>query len=116
MKLSKVAFAASLIILAAAGGNASADGHHGGHGGHGPRVGFGVVIGDPWPFPWYYPPPYYAPPPVVVAPASPPVYIQQAPAQAGNWYHCRNPEGYYPYVRQCPGGWEAVPAQPPPGP
>lgn len=35
------------------------------------------------------------------------------------WYHCDNPSGYYPYVSQCPGGWQAVPAAPssaPPGP
>jgi hypothetical protein len=30
----------------------------------------------------------------------------------GSWYHCSNPEGYYPYVKSCPKGWEEVPAQP----
>jgi hypothetical protein len=30
----------------------------------------------------------------------------------GVWYHCNRPEGYYPYVKQCRGGWEQVPAQP----
>jgi hypothetical protein len=30
----------------------------------------------------------------------------------GVWYHCSKPEGYYPYVRDCSGGWEQVPATP----
>ncbi|HWA90138.1 MAG TPA: hypothetical protein VG889_08905 [Rhizomicrobium sp.] len=30
----------------------------------------------------------------------------------GTWYHCRSPEGYYPYVKTCKGGWEEEPAQP----
>lgn len=30
----------------------------------------------------------------------------------GTWYHCSNPEGYYPYVKSCRNGWEQVPAQP----
>jgi hypothetical protein len=30
----------------------------------------------------------------------------------GTWYHCASPEGYYPYVKSCRKGWEAVPAQP----
>ena len=31
----------------------------------------------------------------------------------GYWYRCNQPDGYYPYVTQCPGGWLQVPAQPP---
>ncbi|PZN69874.1 MAG: hypothetical protein DM484_29055, partial [Candidatus Methylumidiphilus alinenensis] len=52
------------------------------------------------------------------APAAPPVYIQQnnsqssAQPQAGYWYYCRDPNGYYPYVKECPGGWQAVAPQP----
>jgi hypothetical protein len=60
--------------------------------------------------------PDYAAPPVVVAP-TPPVYIQQGtpPDQAGYWYYCQNPQGYYPYITQCPAGWIAVaPTQTPP--
>jgi hypothetical protein len=63
-----------------------------------------------------YPPVAY--PPVVAVPAAPPVYIQrevaQAPqAQAANyWHYCRNPEGYYPYVKNCPEGWIQVAPQP----
>jgi len=29
----------------------------------------------------------------------------------GVWYHCGNPQGYYPYVRMCNGPWHPVPAQ-----
>ena len=79
----------------------------------GPTFGFGVYA------PYWVPPPvYYAPPPVVVQQgyAAPPA--QQAPAAmappaaSGNWYYCNNPQGYYPYVRQCNGQWQTVPANP----
>ena len=92
---------------------------------HGPRVTFGLHFGPYWgpgwgPG-WYYPPPYYYPPAVVVAapPAAPPVYVERneasAPAQSqGYWYYCEQSRGYYPYVKDCPGGWKAVPPAPPP--
>jgi hypothetical protein len=48
------------------------------------------------------------PPP---APAAAP---EAAPAPAGQWWYlCASPRGAYPYVRECPGGWERVPAIPP---
>ncbi|HNB02360.1 MAG TPA: hypothetical protein PLK61_11190, partial [Nitrosomonas sp.] len=60
-----------------------------------------------------------APGPVVMTPARKPTYIQQrsytrsAPAPRTNyWHYCRNPEGYYPYVKKCPGGWLKVLPQP----
>src|SRR2546428_12259210 len=31
------------------------------------------------------------------------------------WYYCANPQGYYPYVQQCPGGWRPVAPTPPDG-
>ena len=31
----------------------------------------------------------------------------------GYWYRCNEPDGYYPYITHCPGGWLQVPAQPP---
>jgi hypothetical protein len=88
----------------------------------------GVGVGFPA-YPYYYPVapvPYYYPP-VVAAPADPPTYIEQgqaqpAPAygaadgeqqQAGTWYYCDAAQAYYPYVKQCAGGWRAVPANPP---
>jgi len=115
-------------------GSAGYSGHgyygHGyyGHGyygrGYGGWYGWGgVYLGGPWwGWPGYYP--YYAPysypydAGYAVAPSSPPVFIENAPAprvttSAGSWYYCRDPQGYYPYVRNCTGAWEPVPAQPP---
>ena len=99
--------------------------------------GFGPGYGPYYPRP-YYPYSYYDPyvygypysPPVIVTPApvvqSPPVYIeqqtQQQPAPTANqssapadyyWYHCDQPEGYYPYIKECPQGWTKVTPQPP---
>ena len=31
---------------------------------------------------------------------------------ANYWYYCRAPAGYYPYVNNCPNGWEQVAPQP----
>jgi hypothetical protein len=65
----------------------------------------------PYAYPYAYPYGYpYAYPPVVVQPPSQ-VYVQPPPAQPA-WYYCDNPQGYYPYVQQCPGGWKQVPARP----
>jgi hypothetical protein len=51
------------------------------------------------------------------APAPPPAReaAAAAPPPAGTqwWYLCSSPRGAYPYVRECPGGWERVPAVPP---
>lgn len=88
------------------------------------RTHVGVFIGPPiysypYPYPYYpYAPavPYYYAPPVMVAPPSPPVYIQQDPTdtqdQGGSWYYCRSSRAYYPYVKTCPEGWQTVPARP----
>ncbi|MBI3329563.1 MAG: hypothetical protein HYZ81_23020 [Nitrospinae bacterium] len=55
----------------------------------------------------------YAYPPVVVAPPAP-VYVQpSAPPPPPYWYACDDPQGYYPYVQQCPGGWRQVSPTPP---
>lgn len=110
-----------------------------------PRVGVDVVIGTPYPTPYYAPRPYYGPrpyypaypgypvypyPPAVVVPppawvpppvlvSPPPVYVERpqepdAAAQAaapasGFWYWCADPQGWYPEVRECGQGWQAVP-------
>lgn len=68
-------------------------------------------------YPFYYPP-YYAYPPTVIIPTEPPVYIQKeqsqpAQPQANFWYYCANPDGYYPYVKKCPNGWQPVSPHPP---
>jgi hypothetical protein len=45
------------------------------------------------------------------------VYIERAPEEGvegsappaqGWWYWCSDPQGYYPSVRECPGGWQQV--------
>jgi hypothetical protein len=121
MKRVKLAFAFFLLLGAGTSGVAWADHFH-----YGPRV--GIVIGVPLGRPWYYPPPYYYyPAPVVAAPSAPPAYVEQDPVQApmpaqpqagsngsDYWYYCSNPDGYYPYIKQCPGGWQRVVPQPPP--
>ncbi len=83
-------------------------------------VGGHVFMGPIWWGPrfWWGPPyPYYASPPVIIQ-QGPPVYIQQEPqppAQA-YWYYCPDPQGYYPYIKECPKGWmTVVPPSPPPG-
>lgn len=63
----------------------------------------------PYYYPYAYPYPYYPD-----AYAQPQVYIEQE--QPSDWYYCQNPQGYYPYVTSCPGGWtRVVPTPPPPG-
>ena len=82
-------------------------------------VGRPLFLGVPLVLPgayYYYPPPppYYNPPA--------PVYIEQYPGtpspQTRDWFYCPNKGAYYPYVKDCPGGWQRVlpqqPAEPPP--
>jgi len=87
-------------------------------------VRFGLYVGGPayWGGYWgprYYYSPYYYPPPVVTVPASPPTYVERGEAGAapepGYWYYCSDSRAYYPYVKECPGGWQRVSPQPPPG-
>jgi len=121
MKWSKSA----LLLMALCGTVASAPAwaQHRGHGRG--RAHVGVVIGAPlfWP-PYYYGQPHYYPyypyaypyqyPTVVAVPSEPPVYIEQSPQQQQQyWYFCNNPQGYYPYVKQCPSGWQQVAPTPP---
>jgi hypothetical protein len=72
-----------------------------------------------YPGPFYYPGPYYEPAPVVVVPPQPQVYIEQGeaavepePEATQYWYYCRSAKNYYPYVKECPGGWQKVPSRP----
>lgn len=68
------------------------------------RARLGVFIGAPLYAPLFYPAPsdYYSPAPV---------YIEQAPTPA-YWYFCPASNAYYPYVPECPGGWQPVLPQP----
>lgn len=74
-----------------------------------------VFIAPYW---WYYPRTYhhyyYSTPVVVTPPPSPPEYIEQGNGDAAYWHYCSNPEGYYPYIKECPGGWQKVVPQAPP--
>jgi hypothetical protein len=119
----------------------SSHGHsdfHGGsnwHGhGHGWRGFYGGIYIDPWFYPWDYYPwgvtypgvyAYGADPDAVVMPPPPQTYIQPGPdqqyapaeappsqSQSSDWYYCRNPEGYYPYVKSCSTDWQRVPSRP----
>ncbi len=112
------------------GGGHGGWGHHGGFRGHGGFVG-GIWIDPGWGWdPWWWGPPYdyysyndgyypyydYAAPPVYVQ-QQPQQYVQKAPQQEEQsyWYFCENPQGYYPYVKKCPGGWmKVVPYSAPP--
>ncbi len=103
-------------------------GHGGGHygggwGGHrgyysGMGLGLGLGYGLGYYGGSYYPHYYDYPPAVITVPVAPPIYIQQAPPvtqqyPAGYWYYCSSPQGYYPYIKQCPGGWQQVDPTPP---
>jgi len=134
-----VAIAAAMACLAASMPAAAGGYRHHHHSRGGVFLGFGVGLGvaaathpywygpryyRPYPaYTYYYPPVYY--PPVVVSP--PPVtYIelpqfapqpapQAAPNPANFWYFCQASGAYYPYVQQCPGGWQRVSPTPPGG-
>ena len=123
--MKKLGLISALLLLSVLGtGNAWA--YHGGHVRFGVGVGFGPYWGPSYysPYPYYYSP-YY--PPVVVAPPTPPVYIQQQPepvvapptpvapasiAPDNYWYYCAATKGYYPYVKECRNGWLKVLPQP----
>lgn len=117
MKQIKVVLALAVLLVSVSSSTAWADRHHGG---------VGVIIDVPLFWPGYYPLPYHYPyyppyyPPTMVVPSSPPVYIEQEPqsappqqSQPYYWHYCSKPQGYYPYVKECPGGWQQVSPQPP---
>ena len=96
--------------------------HGGGWGGGwgwGPSIGLGLDLGLSG-YPYYCSPyyPYYSPAPVIEQPTAE-IYAEPVPSQPSQpvqqtyWYYCRAPEGYYPYVKQCPGGWMKVVPSPP---
>ena len=107
MKLVKPILALGLLAVALGGSTAWAGRYHS-------HVGVGVVIGGPGY--WHYPPPsyYYPPYPYPYAPAPQPQSQSQSQQQPTNdWFYCRKPDGYYPYVKECPGGWQRVAPHPP---
>jgi len=97
-------------------GHRAGGGYHGRwkHYRRGPRIYWhsSWVVG---PGPWY-PYGYYAAPPVVIQ-QQPPVYVQPEQQEENYWYYCQNPQGYYPYIKSCEGGWmKVVPDVTPPNP
>ena len=121
---------ALLLLVSGAGMSGSAMAQHRGHGG----VHWGISIGVPlyWPgyYPGYYPYPYAYPGPAYAYPgpayaypgpavAPPTAYVEQNPPPAvpaqpqGDWYFCADSKSYYPYARECPGGWQRVASTPP---
>lgn len=137
MKTIKPALLASVLIATLAAMPATSfarpghgHGHHHRHGG----VRLGVHIGVPlavgaaafhyghrhhFGLSYYAPPVYYypAPAPIIVNPA-PVTYIERPTQSAANtnpggyWYYCEDAKSYYPYVKECPGGWQLVPPTP----
>jgi hypothetical protein len=58
-----------------------------------------------WPYASYYGGwPYYPPEVSEGLPA----YSEPEQQQPYYWYYCQNPQGYYPYIKSCPGGWIPV--------
>lgn len=135
MKWLRLALATVLLLGTALPDVASADrgriSRHHSHSRLGVHIGIPLFWGAPGPYfgyspyryyepyPYYGYPSYYAYPPIVTVPSPPPVYIERDDdadgdgKSAGNyWYYCDRPEGYYPYVKECPGGWERVAPRP----
>lgn len=106
------------------------------HGEYAGGYGWWWIVGSTW---YFYDRPLYPYPSVTVAPVyyvdvpageAPPVTVvspplQQAPSAltppppapvappVAQYFHCSNPEGFYPYVQTCNVSWNQVPATPP---
>jgi hypothetical protein len=134
MKAQKLLFVLAALLVAGI-GDSWADRRV--YGRVGVYVGPGPYWGPGYPRPYYYPrafypgpyypgpylygDPFYSPAPVVVVPPpEPQVYIEQSTGavdqartpEQGYWYFCRGSNRYYPYVKECPGGWQTVLPQP----
>lgn len=72
--------------------------HHSHH--HG-RYGWWWVVGGLW---YFYPQPVYPYP----DPFAPGDVIYEYGGSGDYWYYCESAGQYYPYVTQCPEGWQAV--------
>jgi hypothetical protein len=106
--------AATLPDAEAAGSRFSRGGASGGgsvaprafhHHAHSTVIFRGAFIGWPGPYYWpgyYYAPGYYYDYAAPAVPASAPAY----------WYYCPPAGAYYPYVPECPGGWQLVTPHP----
>ncbi|MCL1886604.1 MAG: hypothetical protein FWG01_01520 [Betaproteobacteria bacterium] len=80
--------------------------HHGRHWHGGTITSFGFMF-DMTPRPY---PPYAYPVVIPVEPATT-YYIQRRADEIPSpqyWYYCTQPQGYYPYVKECRGNWQKV--------
>jgi len=121
-KLLCVSLVVSMVLMSAVSGQAERHGGRGWGPGWSPVVGLGLGLGL-WELsrPYYYPyGSYYYPSPVIIQQQPSDVYIQQVPQSApaqvqepAYWYYCQDPQGYYPYVKQCQKGWMKVVPTPP---
>jgi len=135
MKLRKAALVVTVSVLAlTSSGLAQARGGHWGWGGFG--WGFGIAAAA-LTFPFWAARPYYNPyyghayyPSYGYAPnygyagygygpSAPAQYVERAqleqravPQQSPSYFFCQSTNSYYPYARQCPGGWQRIPASP----
>jgi hypothetical protein len=72
-----------------------------------PYAGWPYGYSAGWPYLGW---PYY-PPGVTQSPSA---YRKSGPQQPYYWYYCQDPQGYYPYIKNCPGGWMMVVPKPTP--
>ena len=74
---------------------------------YGPRFGWWWVVSGVW---FYYPAPVYPyPNPYVPSGfAAPPPPAGSAQPATQYWYYCPAANGYYPYISECPSGWQQV--------
>ena len=89
------------------GGRGWGGGWHGGHGWGGSRVSVGIGVGPFWGPGWGWGPAWGGGTVIVTQPSQQ-LSLQPPSPPTASWYFCDNPQGYYPYVQQCPGGWRAV--------
>lgn len=81
------------------------------HGWYGPRYGWWWVVPGYW---FYYPAPIYPYPNPYVPPGfTAPPYAGNTPPATQYWYYCPASKAYYPYVSECPSGWQQVQPTPP---
>jgi hypothetical protein len=75
----------------------------------GPVFGFDVFpfFWDPFWFPSPYPAYTYAPPVLIQPESNVAVPQSSSPTTPAYWY-CVDAKAYYPYIKQCPGGWLQV--------
>jgi hypothetical protein len=90
----------------------AAYGPYGGGWGSGWRGNWAYGGGYYGPYAGYYAPPIaYAPPVVYMALPQPMVLAAQP--QPAVWYYCPASGKYFPYIQDCPTGWQTQPAAPP---